>query len=542
MSKILRGTLLITGANYLSKILGILYVIPFEALVGGTAFSLFSFAYTPYTILISISTMGIPLAMSKFVSKYNTLGDYQTGRRMFRLAIKVMMITGILAFLLLFFSSEFIAKIAISGEGTNFPYSVDQVSFVIKMVSFALLIIPAMSIVRGFFQGYGSMGPSAVSTVMEQIVRIIFLLGSVFLLLKVFDGTITNAIGMATFATFVGALGSLFVLGYFWKVRKPYLDQQLHTQKVKTRHFDSKQMFKELISYAGPFVLVGLATPVYQLIDQLTFPRAMSAIGMGEDHVGLAYSVIVILGHKLVIIPVTLATGLSLALLPVITSSFTAQKRDLYIQQINQALQIIMLIIIPAGVGLSILGYEAYGTFYGIDKYSEFTGQLLSWYAPVSLFFGLFTVSASILQGINRQNFALISLSVGVGIKLVLNMPFIFLFEAKGAIFATGLAVLTASFLNVWKIKRTTEMPFKALYKRTLLILIFTAVMALVVLLIKWLLSSFIFMEDNRFSSIMITFISAGIGGYLYLWLCFKSTLLERVLGSRANKLKRIFI
>ncbi|SEU08069.1 Membrane protein involved in the export of O-antigen and teichoic acid [Salinibacillus kushneri] len=541
MSNILRGTILITGANYLSKILGILYVIPFEALVTGTALSLFSFAYTPYTILISISTMGIPLAMSKFVSKYNTLGDYQTGRRMFQAAFKVMMVTGILAFLLLFFSSDFIAKIAISEEETNFPYSVEEVSFVIKMVSFALLIIPAMSIMRGFFQGYGSMGPSAVSTVMEQIVRIIFLLGSVFLVLKVLGGTVTNAIGMATFATFVGAIGSLFVLGYFWKMRKPYLDQQLNAQKTKTRHFDSKGMFKELLSYAGPFVLVGLATPIYQLIDQFTFPRAMAAIDLGGETAALAYSVIVLLGHKLVIIPVTLATGLSLALLPVITSSFTAQKRDLYIQQINQSLQIIMLIIIPASVGLSILGNEAYGSFYGIEDLTE-AGPLLSWYAPVSLFFGLFTVTASILQGINKQSFALISLGVGVIIKLVCNMPFVYLFEAKGAIFATGIAVLTASTLNLWKIKHTINMPFKPLYKRTLLIFIFTGVMAIVVFFLKWIFTTFVFEEASRISSIVITITCVGIGGYIYMWLSYKATLLERVLGSRANVLKRFFI
>ncbi|MBB6452167.1 O-antigen/teichoic acid export membrane protein [Salirhabdus euzebyi] len=536
MSNILRGTMLLTGATFLSKILGIIYVIPFEALVGSTGAALYAFAYNPYMILISISTMGIPLAMSKFVSKYNALGDYETGRRMFKSASIVMLFTGIVAFLLLFFSAELIAKGFTTKEEVN--YTLDDVKFVIQMVSFALIIIPAMSIIRGFFQGYGSMGPTAVSQVLEQIIRIIFLLGSVFILVKVVGSTTTNAVGMATFAAFVGALGSLFVLGYYWKIRKPYLDKQLKLQK-KTSNLSPKEMYRELLGYAGPFVLVGIAIPIYQLIDQFTFPNAMVSIGLIQIK-DVALSVIVLLGHKLVIIPVTLATGLSLALLPIITKSFTEKKKELYIQQINQALQIIVLITIPAVVGLTLLSKEAYGSFYGVEDLPV-AAPLLSWYAPVALFYGLFTVTASILQGLNKQNFALISLGVGLLLKVVCNIPFILIFEAKGAVFATGLAVLTASLLNLWKIKKTTSISYKPLVKRAMLIFIFTIGMTILVFVVKWIFNAFIFDEVTRFSSVIVLFVSAGIGGYFYLWISYKSTLLERVLGNRVRVLGRIF-
>jgi O-antigen/teichoic acid export membrane protein len=537
MSNIIRGSMMLTGANYLSKILGIVYVIPFEALVGSSLIALYSFAYTPYSILISLSTAGIPLAMSKFVAKYNSLGDYRTGRKMLKSASKLMMLTGILAFLLLFFSAEWIAQHIL--KDSDLSFQVEDITYVIKMVSFALIIIPSMSIIRGFFQGYGSMGPTAVSVVMEQIVRILFLLGSVFIIIKVMDGSPVTAIGLATFSAFVGALGSLFVLLYFWKIRKPYLNEQLLTQKARSTK-PIKELYKELFSYAGPFVLVGLATPIYQLIDQFTLPKALAHVGIEEKISDLIYSVIVLLGHKLVIIPVTVATGLSLALLPVITKSFTEKKRDVYIQQINLSLQTVMLITIPAAVGLSILGKEAYASFYGVEDVS-IAGPLLSWYAPVSLFFSLFTVSASILQSLNKQNFALISLGAGIVIKLVCNSPFIYLFGGKGAVFATGLAVLAASVLNIWRIQKTTSMTLKPLYKRTLLIMIFTAFMTIIVIIIKWLFISFIFDAQSRLGSIITVLVSAGIGGYVYLWLCFKSTLLERVLGDKARMLHKLF-
>src|SRR5699024_12685025 len=101
MSKtIVRGTMLLTGAAFLSKFLGMIYVIPFNELVGSKGGALYSYAYNPYTILISISTVGVPLATSKFISKYNSLGDYYTGMRMFRLGLILMSITGILSFLI----------------------------------------------------------------------------------------------------------------------------------------------------------------------------------------------------------------------------------------------------------------------------------------------------------------------------------------------------------------------------------------------------------------------------------------------------------
>src|SRR5690625_5996918 len=93
---------------------------------------------------------------------------------------------------------------------------------VIRMVSFALLIIPGASIIRGYFQGNQSMGPTAVSQVVEQVVRIVFVLASAFIVVKIYNGAIATAVGFATFAAFVGALASLAVLLTYWIKRKDY--------------------------------------------------------------------------------------------------------------------------------------------------------------------------------------------------------------------------------------------------------------------------------------------------------------------------------
>lgn len=534
MSNIVRGTMLLTGASLLSKFLGMIYVIPFNEIVGSKGGALYFYAYNPYSILISISTVGVPLAVSKFVSKYNTLGDYETGMRMFRAGLTLMAVTGFLAFLALFFSAEWLATLTIASD--DHGNTVEDVKSVIRMVSFALLIIPAMSIVRGFFQGHQSMGPTAISQVIEQIVRIAFLLIAVFLIIKVFGGTIVTAVGFATFAAFIGAIASCVVLWIYWRKRKPYLERQLATQTV-THEIPMRSLLLELFSYAGPFVLVGIAIPLYQGVDQFTFNRAMAAIGQGEVS-ELAITAINMYGHKIVIIPVTIATGLSLAVLPVLTKSFIENNRKLLFKQINQSLQIVLILVVPAVVGIVMLSNEAYGTLYGMDNIS-FTGSLLAMYAPVALLYALFTISAAVLQGINQQGFAVVSLGAGFLIKVLFNSSLIHTFGAKGSIIATALAVTAAVCLNLWRVKAKVGFPFKETFKRFMLILIFTGVMAITLWLMKALFGMILPYEETRSAASIMLVSGVFVGGAVYLWFSYQSSLLEKVLGERVKVLER---
>jgi O-antigen/teichoic acid export membrane protein len=535
-STIVRGAFLLTGASFLSKFLGMIYTIPFNAMVGQEGGALYGYAYVPYSILVTVATVGIPLAVSKFVSKYNTLGDYYTGMRMFKTGMSIMALTGFITFLALFLSAELIAsQIIVDGDLHN---SVEDVTMVIRMVSFALIITPSMSIFRGFFQGHQSMGPTAVSQVIEQIVRIIFLLTAAFLILNVFKGTVTTAVGFAVFAAFIGAVASYIVLLIYWKKRKGYIKKNIEQQEY-THDIPKKELLAELFRYAGPFVIVSIAIPVFQLVDNFTFNTAMVAIGQKEISEAML-GAINLYGHKLVIIPVTLATGLSLAVMPVLTSSFTQGNKPQLINQINQALQIILVLVIPASFGLSILSREAYGTLYGLENINQ-TGEVLGWYAPVGILFALLSVTAAILQGINQQNHAVVSLCAGVLFKILFNIQFIHWFGAKGSVFATTIGVGIAVMLNFVRIKKSVEFPFKQLIKRTILIGIFVFIMWIVILLLKLILGFIFPYEESRSGLALMLFLGVSFGGYVYLWFAYKSTLLERVFGERVRILGKIF-
>lgn len=529
LDRLMKGTFILTAATFISKFLGMIYVFPFYALVGKQGSALYAYTYTSYTILLSITTLGVPLAVSKFVSKYNAIGDYETGRRMFRSGLKLMSLTGLAGFAFLFLLAETIAPLIVGNDPVG--NSVEDVAYAIRMVSFALILVPAMSIFRGFFQGYQFMNPTAVSQVLEQIIRITFILLSCWIIIRVLDGDVTTAVGYSTFAAFVGAMGAMLTLLWYWFKRKEELKPQV-PENVQASEISLTVMYKELFLYALPFVYVGLSIPLYQLVDTFTFNRAMMAAGHDKTMAESAFTMINFANHKLIMIPVSLATAFALTLVPAVTSAFASQNYSLLKKQIMQTIQVILLLVLPAVVGLSILAYPAYGMFFDLESV-ELGGFILRWYAPVAVLFALFTVTSAILQGLNLQRYAVVGLSAGVLVKVLLNIPLIHWFDSLGAVIATALGFTCAVAINFMIIKRSTKISFDLLYKRGLLIFIFVIAMAIIVTVSKWLLSIPINFLDGRFSSMLVFLISVAIGAVFYLWLTIKSGLFQAVIGKR---------
>ncbi|MGG3800048.1 putative polysaccharide biosynthesis protein [Metabacillus fastidiosus] len=532
-NKFLRGTFVLTLGTYISRILGMIYIIPFTALVGLSGNLLYQTGYAQYTIFLSIATAGFPAAVSKYVSKYNALGDYETSRRMFKAGLRVMLLTGILAFLVLFFLAPYFAKGALSTEQLN-GITVEDVTFVIRMVSTALLVVPIMSLIRGFFQGHQSMGPTAVSQVIEQLVRIAFLLGATYYILKIMDGgNLVLAVGYATFAATVGAIGGLIVLIVYWLRRKNSL-LAMKENEIPVHDVSIKSIFKEVLRYAAPFVFIGLAIPIYQLIDTYTFIGSMRAAGYEEiitDH----YAITVSMLPKLIMIPVSLATAFGLTLIPSVTEAFTTKNYEALRRQIDQTLQIIMFLVLPAVIGLSVLAGPAYSVFFGV-KSLELGKDILMWYAPVALLFSLFTVNAAILQGMNKQKLAVISLVLGILVKLALNMPLIQMFQSVGSIAATALGYLVSLIYGFAMIKRHANYSYGVLIKRTFLIIAFGIFMGLTVSVTQSILDIFITYSDGRTQSVTVLAISVIVGVAVYLYVAYRSHLLEKLFGSRILK------
>ncbi|MDF1508666.1 polysaccharide biosynthesis protein [Robertmurraya sp. DFI.2.37] len=530
-SKLLRGTFVLTSGTFISKFLGLFYVIPFFALVGNEGTALYNYAYVPYTIFISIATAGIPASVSKFISKYNAIEEYAVGRKLFKTGLVLMAITGIISFLILYIAAPTLAAMVITDP--DFIDHMADVTTVIRAVSFALIIIPFMSIIRGFFQGHQSMEPTAVSQVVEQIVRIAFVLAGAYIVLKVAQGSLVTAVSFSVFAAFIGGLGGLAVLFWYWVKKKPMFDELLLRDR-KTMDISVKDIYKEILLYSIPFVLVGIANPLFQFIDQLTFNPTMVSMGYAFNEAEHAFSILNFQAQKLVIIPVSLATAFSLTLIPAVTKSYTEQDQLGLNRQLNQTFQVLTYLTLPAALGLSLLAEPFYTVFYEPDALGA---EVLEAYAPIGMLFALYAVTAAILQGIDAQKFNILSLLVGILIKLSLNIPLIKLMETKGAILATALGYSVAILINLFVIKAFSKYRFRLVFRRGILIVIFTAIMYFVTKLVYYLLTMFL-SPDVKLEALIMVALCAIAGAGVYFYLGLKSKLVNFLFGARVDRIK----
>ena len=532
-STLIRGTFILTLGVFISKFLGLFFVIPFYALLGNEVepTSLYSYGYVPYTIFLTIATAGVPLAVSKFISKYNSLQEYNVGRKLFKSGLVLMTLTGIVSFLIMYAFAPFFAEVTIPSNEQ--VITVEQVTTVIRAVSFALIIIPFMSLIRGFFQGHNSMGPTAVSQVIEQIVRIVFLLVGVYVVLYVIDGDMTTAISVATFGAFVGGVASLASLIWYWFKRKPHFDKLLEEDKG-TVDISLVEIYKEIIAYSIPFIFVGIANPLFQLVDQVTFNRAMSAIGNSAD-ADRAFGVLNFAAHKLVIIPVSLATAFAMTLIPLITSAYTKNEFGRMNRQLDQTFQVLLFLTVPAALGISLLAEPTYTLFY---SHSDLGTEVLRTYAPVAILFALFAVTAAILQGIDKQKFTILSLLVGLLIKLALNIPLIKAMETQGAVLATTLGYLAATVINLIVIKVYGHYQYRTVIRRSLLITMFNLVMAAAVMILYGVLVQFL-NPAAKMQAILIVAICGLAGAGVYFYLSFRTRLADKLFGERVTKIRR---
>ena len=177
----MQGAFIATFGIVLSKILGIVYVIPFYAIIGEQGGALYGYAYSIYAIFLGISQAGIPLAISKVISEYNVLGYYDAKNRAFRLGKKTLGLLGVLCFIIMFIFAGNIADIIIgdiTGGNTK-----EDVTFVIRVISTAVLVVPFVSIYRGYLQGHKFITPTSVSQVLEQLIRVIIIVVGSYLTL-----------------------------------------------------------------------------------------------------------------------------------------------------------------------------------------------------------------------------------------------------------------------------------------------------------------------------------------------------------------------
>ena len=206
------GAFVATLGIIIVKVIGLLYVVPFNAIIGEQGGALYGYAYNIYMLFLSISSAGFPFAISKITSEYNALGLKKAVKDTYKIATRLIFVISIIIFILLFVFAPQIGKLIIGNATGGNTY--EDIGFVIRMVSFAILIVPFLSVTKGFLQGHKFIAPTSASQVIEQIVRVLVILLGSFLALKVFGSSLKTAVGIAVSGAFFGGLVAYLYLRY----------------------------------------------------------------------------------------------------------------------------------------------------------------------------------------------------------------------------------------------------------------------------------------------------------------------------------------
>lgn len=528
-SSFVEGTLIATIAIVFTKILGMLYVIPFYAIVGVQGSALYAYAYNIYIIFLDISSAGLPIAISKIINEYNTLGKMDAKVRAYKIGKRVMVFLATSIFILLLLFAPQIAKLLlgdISGGNT-----IEDVALAIRCVSFAILIIPFLSVTKGYLQGHKIINISSISQVIEQIVRIgIILIGS-YLVLKVFNGSVTTAVCISVFGAFVSGLVAYLYIKY--KMHKDKSEELSLTNNYVKDDVTDKEIFKKIFSYAIPFIIINIVSSCYNFIDMTLLLRTMNYLNLETADIEFVTSAVTTWAPKINMIVTSIAMGMSTSLIPTMVTAYTLKKWDEVNNKFNQALQILLFVSLPMTIGISMLSSSIWSIFYG---YSVYGSYILALNVFTGLLINVYMTTSSALQGLNKFKLVYLSTITGFVSNAILDVPLMILYSKIGippflgaitaSIIGYGLSILIALI----SLKKECKLKYRDTIKTTMKMFVPLVVMAVVVFILMNLVPVNL---NSKISCIVYVAINAIIGAITYIVIAFKMGLVTKVLGKR---------
>ncbi len=520
------GAFISTIGIVLCKILGIIYVIPFRAIIGTKGAILYSYAYTIYSVFASLSSTGIPSAMAKTVSEYNTLGYYDAQERAYKIGKQIIVLLGLISFIILFIFAPQISYLIIGDiEGGN---TISDITFVIRVISTALLFIPILSISKGYVQGHRMMTVPAIANVIEQLIRVIVIVFGSFLTLKVFNLSITTAVGVATFGATVGAFVAYIYIRNKINKNKEILKRN-EKPKIEEKKLTNKVLFKRIVKYSLPFILIELIRSIYNTVDVFTVVRGL--VGLGYD-VYLAENILSIVttwGSKLNMIILSVTFGLTISIIPNIVRSATLKDYKDVSNKINQTLKIIFFVSLPMTLGIWFLSSSVWTIFYGYDALSV---NVFSFFILQTIINSFFYVLVDTTNALNNPKVALSTLLGSFILKAILNIPMMHFMkfigiEAYYGIIATTMLVQFLSVIYLlYKLKKLYNINYKISLVPIIKIILINGIMILSLMIIRLLIGSF---PTTRLYSLLEIIIYSIIGVIIYGLLSFKNNLFNEV-------------
>ena len=536
----INGVFITTLGIVISKILGVIYVVPFHSIIGEKGGALYGYAYTIYLFFMSLSSAGIPLAISKVVSEYQALGYYNIKKRAFILGKQIAFILGLISFVFIILFAPILAKF-VMGDVTG-GNTIEDITYVIRIISIAILIVPVLSVYRGYFEGHRYFSPPSISQVIEQLVRVSVIIFGSLLALKTFHLSLASSVGVALFGASVGALFSYFYLVIKRSKNRGKFNEK--ARKVNEPLVANKVIIKKIVTYALPLVLIDFFKSLYNYVDMVTVVKGLvhyASFSVGDAEI--IYSMLSTWAAKFNMILLSISTGIIVSLIPSLTESVVKNNdKDVQIK-ITKALSILLYLTIPMTLGICFLSRNVWTVFYGTSEYGP---RVLGYYIFVGLFTGLFTSMIITLQTLKDYKGVFISLISGVLVKIVLNTSLLRGFHMismpayYGVITASILGYLTSFVICLVILYKKYHINFESVMKHLTDILCGSILMIIILFLIRFISPT---NNGGRVINIFIILFYAIIGCGIYLVYTSKTKTFKSIFGNDIkgfiNKIKK---
>lgn len=457
-----QGAAILGIAGLLVKIIGAVYRIPLANIVGESGMAYYEVAYPYYSWLLVISSAGLPTAISKLVSERIALGDIVGAKRVFRAALRLLFVIGIVTAVLLFVLSSPIANL--SGAA--------PARYSLMALSPALLFVSVMCAYRGYLQGMQCMTGTAISQIVEQLIKLIFGFGLAFLFVKTHPDAPELAAMGALMGVSVSELVALAVIKFYYdaRIRNRSLPVCVSTKGAKSGLRGS--IIKRLLAIAIPITIGASIMPVTGIADSVFIINFLEkhdiAMGIAEEianeNARVAYTVLRSYVTPLINMPAVLTLSLSMSLVPAISQAVTRKEKRIVNAASRTGIKLAMFIGAPCAAGLFILGGPIMSLLYSAVRNNQdrfIQAQQVMYIAAVGvLFLSLVQTLTGIIQGLGKPRVPVYFLALG-GIVKVVSMVILMQFTSMGilgAALSTVLCYAVAGIADTVYVIRKTRM------------------------------------------------------------------------------------
>ena len=445
--------MILAVAGIITRIIGIVYRIPVANILGTEGQGFYATAFSIYNIALLLTSYSLPLAVSKLISARVSKGERKNAMRIFKGALWFAFIVGSAVACIVFFFSDFIAKTIMSMAPS---------AYALRVLAPGLLIVAVMGVLRGFFQGMGTMMPTAISQILEQIVNaVVSIIGASYLLEmgkkaaeKANNDSVAYAYGAAggTLGTVCGALFGLLFLLFVMKIYSPTIKKQLKRDHSKKRE-SYREIYMILLMTIAPVILSTAIYNISETIDIGMFGSIMAAQGHSlkerSDLLGRFSSHY----NVLINIPLAVANALGASLIPSLTAAVAVGNKKQIHSKIAMAIRFSMMIAIPSFVGFLVLANPILALLFNGNI--DISANMLRLGAITVVFYCMSTVTNAILQGLNKMTIPVKHGAISLGIHLVGLLIMLVIFKmgiyavvASNIIFSLSMCILNARSLK----------------------------------------------------------------------------------------------